>query len=52
MPKKGVFEIPKWDEDLPDFSKEFKVKEVRCLHFFFFFITNLRVKISLGSILS
>lgn len=29
MPKKGIFEIPKWDDDLPDVSKEFKVKQVK-----------------------
>lgn len=29
MPKiKKFFEIPKWDDNLPDLSKQFKVKEV------------------------
>ncbi|XP_063697352.1 ribosomal RNA-processing protein 8 [Culicoides brevitarsis] len=28
MPKKGLFEVPKWDDDAPDLSKEFRVKKV------------------------
>uniref|UniRef100_A0A336MY89 Ribosomal RNA-processing protein 8 n=1 Tax=Culicoides sonorensis TaxID=179676 RepID=A0A336MY89_CULSO len=28
MKKGGLFEIPKWDDDLPDVSHQFKVKEV------------------------
>lgn len=30
MPKKGsLFSIPKWDDELPDVSQQFKVKEVK-----------------------